>query len=175
MTGVEAVSNGVKAFREPAVDIRAPHAYRHHRNPHPACWPASRGWRGFTASAPPIPARRAIRACSPAHRRRRRQGLFYYVSIGSILLVLALSANTAFADFPRLCRAIAHRRLSAAGLSLRGRRLVYSQGIYVLAFLAAVLLIDFGGVTDRLIPLFAVGAFLAFTLSQAAWWCIGGA
>ena len=50
--------------------------------------------------------------------------------------------------------------------SIRGRRLVYSQGIYALAFLSAILLVVFGGVTDRLIPLYAVGAFLAFTLSQ---------
>ncbi len=60
----------------------------------------------------------------------------------------------------------------------RGRRLVYSQGILVLAALSAALLIGFGGITDNLIPLFAVGAFLAFTLSQAGmvahWWRLGG-
>jgi hypothetical protein len=87
--------------------------------------------------------------------------------MGSILLVLALSANTAFADFPRLCRAVAEDGYLPHGFASRGRRLVYSQGIWVLAVLCAGLLILFGGVTDRLIPLFAVGAFLAFTLSQA--------
>src|SRR3989454_6104843 len=106
------------------------------------------------------------------------KGLFYYVSIGSILLVLALSANTAFADFPRLCRAIAQNNYLPHSFATRGRRLVYSQGIYVLAGLAGLLLILFGGVTDRLIPLFAVGAFLAFTLSQAGmvghWKRVGG-
>jgi hypothetical protein len=71
--------------------------------------------------------------------------------MAAVLTVLALSANTSFADFPHLCR----------------RRLVFSFGVYVLAFLAASLLIAFEGVTDRLIPLFAVGAFMAFTLSQA--------
>src|SRR5208337_3839905 len=95
------------------------------------------------------------------------QGIFYYVTMGSILLVLALSANTAFADFPRLCRAVAEDGFLPRGFAARGRRLVYSQGIWVLAALCAALLILFGGVTDRLIPLFAVGAFLAFTLSQA--------
>jgi hypothetical protein len=81
--------------------------------------------------------------------------------------VLALSANTAFADFPRLCRAIALNGYLPDAFSIRGRRLIYSQGVYVLATLAGVLLVLFRGVTDRLIPLYAVGAFLAFTLSQA--------
>jgi hypothetical protein len=82
-------------------------------------------------------------------------------------VVLSLSANTAFADFPRLSRAIAQNGFLPHGLALRGRRLVFVQGIYALAVLSAALLIGFGGVTDRLIPLYAVGAFLAFTLSQA--------
>src|SRR5258708_24296431 len=102
------------------------------------------------------------------------KGAFYYVSIGSILLVLSLSANTAFADFARLCRSISQNNYLPHGFGQRGRRLVYTQGIVVLAILAGVLLFLFGGVTDRLIPLYAVGAFLAFTLSQAGmvrhWW-----
>jgi hypothetical protein len=95
------------------------------------------------------------------------RGAFYYVTIGSVLLVLALSANTAFADFPRLTRAIALDDYMPHVFLLRGRRLLYSWGIYVLVALTALLLVVFGGVTDRLIPLFAIGAFLAFTLSQA--------
>ena len=95
------------------------------------------------------------------------RGVFYYVTIAAILSVLALSANTGFADFPRLCHVIAHDGYLPRSFASRGRRLVYSQGIYVLTVLAALLLIIFGGITDRLIPLFAVGAFLAFTLSQA--------
>jgi hypothetical protein len=95
------------------------------------------------------------------------RGWFYYVSIGSILLVLVLQANTAFADFPRLCRAVAHDGYLPRAFENRGRRLVYSYGIFTLVLLAAGILILFGGVTDRLIPLFAIGAFLAFTLSQA--------
>jgi hypothetical protein len=95
------------------------------------------------------------------------KGLFYYVTIASILTILSLSANTAFADFPRLCRAIAQNNYLPHVFGYRGRRLVYTYGIVVLAILCGGLLILFGGVTDRLIPLFAVGAFLAFTLSQA--------
>jgi hypothetical protein len=95
------------------------------------------------------------------------KGVFYYLTIASILAVLSLSANTAFADFPRLCRAIAQNNYLPHVFGYRGRRLVYSYGIVVLAILSAVLLIAFRGVTDRLIPLYAVGAFLAFTLSQA--------
>ncbi len=106
------------------------------------------------------------------------KGVFYYVTMGSILLVLALSANTAFADLPRLCRIIALDGYLPRSLANRGRRLVYSQGIYALTILAGGLLILFGGVTDRLIPLYAVGAFLAFTLSQLGmvfhWKRVGG-
>ena len=97
----------------------------------------------------------------------RAGAVFYYVTIASILLVLSLSANTAFADFPRLTRAIAANNFLPHVFTLRGRRLLYSWGIYCLVGLTGALLILFGGVTDRLIPLYAIGAFMAFTLSQA--------
>jgi len=90
----------------------------------------------------------------------------YWVTIGSTLAVLALSANTGFADFPRLCRLLAEDHYLPHALATRGRRLVYSSGIVTLSLVAGALLVTFGGVTDRLIPLFAVGAFLAFTMSQ---------
>ncbi|WP_158942995.1 APC family permease [Granulicella sp. S190] len=95
------------------------------------------------------------------------RGWFYFLTMGSVLLALALSANTAFADFPRLTRAIALHDYLPHVFILRGRRLLYSHGIYALTGFTAVILILFGGVTDRLIPLYAIGAFLAFTLSQA--------
>jgi amino acid transporter len=167
MTGVEAVSNGVKAFREPAVPsarrtltviiallivLLAGIAY------------LVRAY-GVAATDPGQPGYQSVLSMLLAAVAGR--GIFYYVSIGSILLVLALSANTAFADFPRLCRAIAQNSYLPHSFTIRGRRLVYSQGIYVLMILSGLLLILFGGITDRLIPLFAVGAFLAFTLSQA--------
>jgi amino acid transporter len=167
MTGVEAVSNGVKAFREPA-DQNA-------RRTLTAVIAllivllAGIAWLvnvyQIGATDPGAPGYQSIISMLVAAILGK--GIFYYVTIGSILLVLALSANTAFADFPRLCRIIALDRYLPNSFSLRGRRLVYSEGIYVLAGLAGALLILFGGVTDRLIPLFAVGAFLAFTLSQA--------
>jgi amino acid transporter len=95
------------------------------------------------------------------------RGWFYYLTMGSVLLALALSANTAFADFPRLTRAIAMHDYLPHVFILRGRRLLYSHGIYALTGFTAVILILFRGVTDKLIPLYAIGAFLAFTLSQA--------
>lgn len=79
----------------------------------------------------------------------------------------SLSANTRFADFPRLCRLIAEDDFLPHAFANRGRRLVYTIGIGILFVLSGLLLTLFGGITDRLIPLFAVGAFLAFTLSQA--------
>jgi hypothetical protein len=106
------------------------------------------------------------------------RGVVYYITIASVLAVLCLSANTGFADFPRLCRVIAEDGFLPHGFAHRGRRLVYTRGILVLTALSALLLIVFDGVTDNLIPLFAVGAFLAFTLSQAGmvthWIKLGG-
>jgi amino acid transporter len=178
MTGVEAVSNGVKAFREPVVStarrtltiiifllmvLLGGIAYLVRAYGIPATDPGQPGYQSVLSLL--------LAAVSG-------RGGFYYVSMASILVVLALSANTAFADFPRLCRAIAQNNYLPHSFATRGRRLVYTQGILVLSVLAAVLLIIFGGVTDRLIPLYAVGAFLAFTLSQAGmvghWRRVGG-
>jgi amino acid transporter len=167
LTGVEAVSNGVKAFRAPAVKnaqrtltviifllavmlggisylVRA---------------------YGIAATDPGRPGYQSLLSMLTAAVFGK--GIFYYVAIGSILLVLSLSANTAFADFPRLCSAIAQNDYLPHAFGYRGRRLVYTYGIVVLAVFSGCLLILFGGVTDRLIPLYAIGAFLAFTLSQA--------
>lgn len=178
MTGVEAVSNGVRAFREP----RAPIAQRTLTIIIGILIVLLAGIAylvrayGIAATDPGLPGYQSVLSMLLVAVAGR--GVFYYVSIASILLVLALSANTAFADFPRLCRAVAQNGYLPHSFTFRGRRLVYSQGIYVLAALSAVLLILFRGVTDRLIPLFAVGAFLAFTLSQAGmvahWRRVGG-
>ena len=166
MTGVEAVSNGVKAFSEPAV--RSAQRTLTVIIALLIVLLAGIAWLvrayGIAATDPGAPGYQSLLSLLIAAVAGK--GVFYYVAIGSILLVLALSANTAFADFPRLCRAIASDDYLPRSFTIRGRRLVYSQGIYVLAFLAGLLLIQFRGVTDRLIPLFAVGAFLAFTLSQ---------
>jgi hypothetical protein len=95
------------------------------------------------------------------------RGWMYFLTMGSVFLALALSANTAFADFPRLTRAIAVKDHLPHVFILRGRRLLFSHGVYALTGFTALILIAFGGVTDKLIPLYAIGAFLAFTLSQA--------
>jgi hypothetical protein len=94
------------------------------------------------------------------------RGVLYFIAIGSVLAVLCLSANTSFVDFPRVCRLVARDGYLPHSFAMPGRRLVYSVGILWLAATAGLLLTVFGGITDRLIPLFAVGAFMAFTLSQ---------
>src|SRR6202041_653705 len=167
LTGVEAVSNGVKAFREPTVKnaqrtltviifllalLLAGISYLVKTY-------------GIAATDPGQPGYQSVLSMLTAAVFGK--GFFYYLTIGSILVVLSLSANTAFADFPRLCRAIAQNNYLPHVFAYRGRRLVYTSGIVVLAVATGFLLIVFGGVTDRLIPLYAVGAFLAFTLSQA--------
>jgi amino acid transporter len=166
LTGVEAVSNGVKAFREPGVKnaqrtltviifllavLLAGISYLVKVY-------------GIAATDPGQPGYQSILSMLIAAVFGK--GVFYYITIASILFVLSLSANTAFADFPRLCRAISQNNYLPHAFGHRGRRLVYTYGIVVLAALTCFLLILFRGVTDRLIPLYAVGAFLAFTLSQ---------
>ncbi len=95
------------------------------------------------------------------------RGAFYQLTVAAIVAVLAFSANTSFADFPRVARLLALDRSLPETFAHRGRRLVFSHGIVVLAVLSAILLVVFHGITDHLIPLFAVGALLSFTLSQA--------
>ncbi len=167
MTGVEAVSNGVMAFGEPRVK-RAQRtltviigilmvllfgiAYLAKAYQVMPMEPDGAGYQSLLS----------LLVTAVFGR-----GWFYYLTMGSVLLALALSANTAFADFPRLTRAIAMHDYLPHVFILRGRRLLYSHGIYALTGFTAVILILFGGVTDRLIPLYAIGAFLAFTLSQA--------
>jgi amino acid transporter len=167
LTGVEAVSNGVKAFREPAVKnaqrtltviifilaiLLAGISYLVKAYGIPATDPGQPGYQSLLSML-----------LTAVFGR----GLFYYVTIAAILAVLSLSANTAFADFPRLCRSISQDNYLPHVFGYRGRRLVYSYGIVTLALLTFVLLVLFRGVTDKLIPLYAVGAFLAFTLSQS--------
>ena len=167
LTGVEAVSNGVKAFREPTVKnaqrtltviifllavMLAGISYLVKAYGIAATDPGKAGYQSVL---------------SMLSAAVFGKGFFYYLTMGSILVVLSLSANTAFADFPRLCRAIASNNYLPHVFAYRGRRLVYTYGIVVLSLLCGGVLILFGGVTDRLIPLYAVGAFMAFTLSQA--------
>jgi amino acid transporter len=174
MTGVEAVSNGMTAFKKPAER----HAKR--------TMTAIVGLLALLLGGIVVLARfyriGAMNQSAPGYQTLLSQlvaavsghGSFYYVTLGSILLVLCLSANTSFIGFPRLCQTIAVDGYLPRAFAVPGRRLVYSAGILFLAGSAGLLLAAFDGITDRLIPLFAVGAFLAFTLSQAGmalhWW-----
>ena len=174
MTGVEAVSNGVPLFRKPTVRLARRtltlivailtflivgltilvRAY------------------GITATPPGEAGYQSV--VSQVVSAVVGRGPFYYVTMTAVLMVLALSANTSFADFPRVCRVLAGDRYLPPEFARRGSRLVFTNGILVLAFLAGLLLVVFGGITDHLIPLFAVGALLAFTMSQLGmvghWW-----
>ena len=91
---------------------------------------------------------------------------FYYVVQGATAAILVLAANTAFADFPRLASLLARDRFLPRQLANRGDKLVFSNGIVILAVFSGLLVAVFGGDTSRLIPLYAVGVFLSFTLSQ---------
>ncbi len=167
MTGVEAVSNGVMAFREP----RAKNA----QNAltviiatlivllFGTAWLAKK--YGIMAMDPLHPGYQSLLSLIVVAVFGR--GWFYFATMGCVFTALALSANTAFAGFPRLARTIAMNDYLPHVFTLRGRRLLFSLGIYALTGLTTIILIMFGGVTDRLISLYAIGAFLAFTLSQA--------
>src|SRR3989449_2890624 len=93
-------------------------------------------------------------------------GWLYYVIQGSTALILILAANTSFADFPRLSSLLARDRFMPRQFATRGDKLVFSNGIIILAVFSGILVAAFGGDTSRLIPLYAVGVFLSFTLSQ---------
>jgi amino acid transporter len=167
MTGVEAVSNGVSAFREPTVRYA-------HRTLTAIVVVLGTLLLGIAHLAQGY----GILAMDQSQDGYQSvvsqvvgavwgRDWLYYVTIGSVLAVLCLSANTSFVGFPRVCRQVAADGYLPRAFALPGRRLVYTVGILFLAVGAGALLIVFGGITDRLIPLFAVGAFLAFTLSQA--------
>jgi amino acid transporter len=167
MTGVEAVSNGVPMFKEPAPKYAnrtltiivailgfflAAIAYLAHAYRIGAMSQEVTGYQTVLSSLVAAVVGR---------------GFLYYATVGSLLAVLCLSANTSFAGFPRMSRVMAEDDFLPHVFAHVGRRLVYSVGIIVLTVLAGALLIAFGGITEHLIPLFAVGAFGAFTFSQA--------
>jgi amino acid transporter len=167
MTGVEAVSNGVPIFKPPSVvgarrtlilivtiliTLLAGVAYLAQKN-------------GVVATPPGVPGYESVLSQITASVLGR--GPLYHLTMGSIIVVLGLSANTSFADFPRVCRLLARDKFLPEPFVHRGRRLAFSHGIWVLAALSALLLIIFDGITDHLIPLFALGALSAFTMSQA--------
>jgi amino acid transporter len=166
MTGVEAVSNGVGAFRDPTV--------KHAHHTLTGIVLILGLLLAIISYLAPVYGTGAMDQTQPGYQSVLSQlagaiigrGVVYFIAIGSLLAVLCLSANTSFVGFPRLCRLVARDGYLPRAFAIPGRRLVYSVGVLWLAGTAGLLLTMFGGITDRLIPLFAVGAFLAFTLSQ---------
>ncbi|HEY4426258.1 MAG TPA: APC family permease [Pyrinomonadaceae bacterium] len=164
LTGIEAISNGVQAFKKPearnaattliwmAILLTAMFlgtsvmAYLYHVHPKQSETVISQFARIMFTGA---------------------FGWFYYVVQAATAAILVLAANTAFADFPRLSSLLARDRFLPRQFANRGDRLVFSNGIVILAVFSGVLVIAFGGDTSRLIPLYAVGVFLSFTLSQS--------
>ncbi|SPJ14429.1 conserved membrane hypothetical protein [Syntrophobacter sp. SbD2] len=167
LTGIEAVSNGVPLFREPAV----PNAQRTltvimlilalfllaigYLVPHYHIGAMDEAQPGYQTILSQLVAAVAGR------------GVFYYVSLAAIFIVLTYSAQTSFTDFPRVCRLLAEDGFLPPYFANAGRRLVFSHGIIFLSVCSGLLLIAFRGLTYALIPLFAVGAFGAFLFSQA--------
>ncbi|MCE0723103.1 MULTISPECIES: APC family permease [Legionella] len=166
MTGVEAVSNAVSLFRKPKV-----------KN---AQWTLTiivvtlALFLIFIGYLCPVYHIEAMDQNQPGYQTVLSQlvgavtgkGIFYYISIASIFIVLTYSAQTSFTGFPRICRLLAEDNYLPHFFAERGRRLVFSAGIIILAIFSAVILIAFKGITNNLIPLFAVGSFSAFLFSQ---------
>ena len=162
LTGVEAISDGVPAFRKPEAD----NAKR------TIAWMAGILlilFLGITflAREYEVLPREGETVVSQLARMIVGTSPFYYVIQAATALILLLAANTSFADFPRLSYFLARDRFLPRQLVNRGDRLVFSNGVIVLALLASLLLVLFRGETHALIPLYAVGVFISFTLSQA--------
>jgi amino acid transporter len=161
MTGVEAISNGVQAFKEPSA----------HNARMTLTWMA--GILAFLFLG--ISALATLSGVRPAEETIVSQlargvfgaGPFYYLLQAATAAILVLAANTSYADFPRLGSFMASDGYLPSQLKSRGDRLVYSNGVLLLTVLAAALIALFAGDTHRLIPLYAVGVFTSFTLSQA--------
>ncbi|MBN1260321.1 MAG: APC family permease [Anaerolineae bacterium] len=162
LTGIEAISNGVPAFKSPesknagktllAMAVLMAVLF------------VGSVWLTQSFAVVAGPDETILSAL--AHRLLGR-GLLYGVIQVATMLILAVAANTSFAGFPRLAQILAHEGYLPRQLMALGDRLVYANGIGALAIATAVLIILFGGDTHALVPLFAVGVFLAFTLSQS--------
>jgi amino acid transporter len=164
LTGIEAISNGVQAFKKPEAQSAAT----------TLMWMAILLTTMFLGTS-------VMAYLYQVHPKESETvisqfarimftgplGWFYYVIQAATAAILVLAANTAFADFPRLSSLLARDRFLPRQFANRGDRLVFSNGIVILAIFSGVLVIAFAGDTSRLIPLYAVGVFLSFTLSQA--------
>ena len=174
MTGVEAVSNGVPAFRPPesrnAVSTLIAMAVM-----------SIAMFMGITLLAHAygiVPSESETVVSQVARNTFGDHSVFYYSVQIATMLILVLAANTAYADFPRLASIVARDRFLPRQFMNQGDRLAFSNGILILSALAAILLVAFGGDTHSLIPLYMIGVFVSFTLSQAGmvvhWRRLGG-
>ena len=162
MTGVEAVSNGVPAFRPPEAKNASATLVA-------MAVLAIGMFIGITvlARAYGVVPTAAESGVSQLGRAIFGSGVIYYVIQAATMLILVLAANTAYADFPRLASIVARDRYLPRQLMNQGDRLAFSNGILILSLFAAVLIIGFHGDTQRLLPLYMIGVFVSFTLSQA--------
>ena len=163
LTGVEAISNGITAFKEP----RSQNAGK------TLIWMASilsvlfLGVTFLSTEIGAVPSESETVISQLAHTVLGGRGILYLGVISATTLILFMAANTAFADFPRLSALQALDNYLPHQLTYRGSRLVYSWGIVSLAAIAAIIIIVFKANVSALIPLYAIGVFLSFTLSQA--------
>jgi amino acid transporter len=162
LTGIEAVANGVPAFRHPA----GPNAARVLAILATILAATVLGTSYLAHVLGTLPAERDT-VVSQIGRLVLGGGPVYYLLQVSTALVLVLAANTSFAGFPRLAAFMAQDGYLPRQLTNLGDRLVYSNGVIALAVFASALIIAFGGEVTRLIPLYAIGVFTAFTLSQS--------
>lgn len=176
LTGIEAISNGVQAFKQPESKNAST----------TLAWMALLLIVMFTGAS-------VLANAFSVHPSQHETviskiarvvftgpvGWFYYVVQATTAAILILAANTSFAGFPRLASLLAKDRFLPRQLSSLGDRLVFSNGVILLAAFSGLLVWAFRGDTSRLIPLYAVGVFLSFTLSQAGmivhWWREGKA
>ena len=173
LTGVEAISNAVPAFEEP----KSKNAGKTLIVMSAVLGILFLGSIGLTQYFAVIPGQSETILSALARRILGSGPLYILVQI-TMMLILAVAANTSFADFPRVAALLASDSYLARQLSDLGDRLVFANGMLLLAAATAILIVVFGGNSHALVPLFAVGAFLAFTLSQTGmvvhWWRIRG-
>ena len=162
MTGVEAVSNGVPAFRPPESKNASATLVA-------MALLAIGMFVGITvlAHAYGVVPNAQESGISQLGRSIFGSGTIYYLIQAATMLILVLAANTAFADFPRLSSIVARDRYLPRQFMNQGDRLAFSNGIIVLSLFAAILIIVFHGDTQSLLPLYMIGVFVSFTLSQA--------
>ena len=163
MTGVEAVSNGVPAFKPPEARNAASTMLI-------MAVLSIAMFVGITLLAHAhgiLPSERETVVSQLARGVFGGRGVAYYLVQAATMLILVLAANTAYADFPRLASILARDRYLPRQFMNQGDRLAFSNGILGLSAVAGLLLVAFGGDTHALIPLYMIGVFLSFTLSQA--------